>query len=140
MADKLSKERRSRNMAAIRSKNTGPEVRVRRLLHAMGYRFRLHARELPGKPDIVFRPRRKAIFVHGCFWHGHDAGCADSRRPKTNKRYWNPKITGNKDRDARHLAALKEAGWDVLVLWDCETALLDDLRRRLREFMARPVR
>lgn len=122
-------------MAAIKSKNTLPELRVRSLLHAMGYRFRLHARELPGKPDIVFRARKKSILVHGCFWHGHDAGCADSRLPKSNKRYWNPKIAGNKERDERHLIALKALGWSTLVLWDCETANEEVLRQRLAEFM-----
>lgn len=122
-------------MAAIKSKNTGPEVRVRKMLHAMGYRFRLHARELPGKPDIVFRTRRKAIFVHGCFWHGHEAGCSDSRSPKSNENYWNPKIAGNRERDLRHLAALREMGWKVLVLWDCEVASVDALSERLNRFL-----
>lgn len=136
MADKLSKERRSQNMAAIKSKNTAPEVRVRKLLHAMGYRFRLHARELPGKPDIVFRPRRKAILVHGCFWHGHDAGCSDSRMPKSNRGYWGPKIIGNRERDARHLAALRDLGWDVLVLWDCETLSSEKLTKKLTTFLS----
>jgi DNA mismatch endonuclease, patch repair protein len=134
--DKLTPEHRSENMRRIKSKNTSPELAVRSLLHVMGYRFRLHARELPGKPDIVFRRRKKAILVHGCFWHGHDAGCADSRRPKSNRRYWNPKITGNKERDARNLAVLRKEGWQVLVVWDCQIQDTPKLRRLLERFMA----
>lgn len=136
MADKLSPYRRSANMAAIRGKDTKPELIVRRLVHALGYRYRLHVRDLPGKPDLVFRPRRKVIFVHGCFWHLHpDVKCLDSRKPKSNKSYWGPKLTRNVERDAVHAAALETAGWKVLVVWDCETKALAALSKRLVRFL-----
>lgn len=133
MVDHLSQERRSRNMAAIKGKDTEPEMAVRRLLHSLGFRYRLHARDLPGKPDIVNRSRRKAIFVHGCFWHAH--GCKrGNRQPKTNPDYWLKKIGRNVERDNQHLAELQEADWDVLVIWECETRRAD-LAERLEAFM-----
>ncbi len=136
MTDRLSKSRRSANMAAIRAKDTKPELVVRSLVHSLGYRYRLHARDLPGKPDLVFRPRRKVIFVHGCFWHLHpDAECLDSRRPKSNKGYWGPKLSRNVERDAQHAAALKSEGWKVLVVWECETKKLTPLTKRLAKFL-----
>lgn len=120
--DTIDRERRSRNMAAIKSAGMKPEMSVRRLVHALGYRYRLHARDLPGKPDLVFRKRKKAIFVHGCFWHQHSkAKCLDGRAPKSNIGYWGPKLEGNVARDKRNRAALMKAGWRVLVIWDCET-------------------
>ena len=120
-------------MAAVRSKNTQPEMLVRRLVHSMGYRFRIHRRDLPGKPDLVFPARRKVIFVHGCFWHQHDC-CKGSHLPKSNSDYWTPKLARNKQRDEAHLIALGAAGWDCLVLWECE---LDkpSLARSLRSFL-----
>jgi DNA mismatch endonuclease (patch repair protein) len=138
MADKISAERRSRNMAAIRSGDTKPELAVRRMIHALGYRYRLHAKELPGKPDIVFRPKSKAIFVHGCFWHGCErAGCLDARKPKSNTGYWFDKLARNKARDARHLAELEAAGWETLVVWDCEIRDRPALEKRLKRFLGR---
>ncbi len=135
MPDSLSAARRSQNMAAIRSKNTKPEMLVRRLVHALGYRYRLHAKGLPGKPDMVFRPRQKAIFVHGCFWHQHQRpGCPGARKPKSNRRYWNRKLGRNQARDAQNLAALKLAGWKTLVIWECETRQ-QRLAARLRRFL-----
>ena len=126
-------------MAAIRSANTKPELIVRRLVFSLGYRYRLHARDLPGKPDLVFRNRRKVIFVHGCFWHLHpDAPCLDSRKPKSNKSYWGPKLARNVARDAQHVAALKADGWKVLVIWDCETKARDPLTKRLTKFLDAP--
>jgi DNA mismatch endonuclease (patch repair protein) len=108
-------------MAAIKSAGMKPEMLVRSMVHRMGYRFRLHAKDLPGKPDLVFRPRKKAIFVHGCFWHQHqDAKCPDGRAPKSNLGYWAPKLARNVTRDARNLEALKAMGWKTLVLWECE--------------------
>ncbi|MDE2967318.1 MAG: very short patch repair endonuclease [Chloroflexota bacterium] len=110
-------EARSRNMAAIRGKDTGPEMHVRRSVHAAGFRFRLHRRSLPGRPDLVFPGFRLAVFVHGCFWHGHD--CLRGRRPRTNTDYWIPKLEGNRQRDERNVSALEEAGWEVFTIWEC---------------------
>lgn len=122
-------------MAAIKSKGMKPEMIVRRMVHSMGYRYRLHVRDLQGKPDLVFRPRRKAIFVHGCFWHQHaKIKCRDGRRPKSNPSYWVPKLEGNVARDKRNRAALKSAGWGVLVIWDCETQS-PNLKARIEKFL-----
>ena len=122
-------------MSRIRGKDTKPEMRVRRLVHGMGYRYRLHAKELPGRPDLVFGPRRKAIFVHGCFWHRHP-GCSDNQIPKTRSDYWRHKLDRNVERDRRTEAALRAAGWSVLVIWECETnGDTDGLARRIRTFL-----
>lgn len=137
MPDRISTIQRSENMRRIKSKNTKPELLVRRLVYQMGYRYRIHRKDLPGKPDLAFISKRKAIFVHGCFWHGHEAvTCRDGRSPKSNEGYWNPKLARNKERDAAHQAALRAAGWDLLVLWHCETKNEDELRERLSEFLA----
>jgi len=115
---KTPDEVRSRTMRAVRSKDTKPELIVRRLAHAMGYRFRLHRKDLPGSPDLVFPGRRSAIFVHGCFWHGHD--CArGAREPKTNSDYWRAKVAGNRARDIRVATELAALGWRVMTLWEC---------------------
>ncbi|MCA3563494.1 MAG: DNA mismatch endonuclease Vsr [Methylocystis sp.] len=125
---------RSANMRAIRSTDTTPERLVRSLLHRLGYRFRLHAKELPGKPDIVLRPRRAAILVHGCFWHGH--GCArGGRMPKTNRDYWERKIARNRERDAERLMALEARGYRVLTLWECGLKDAAALEESLRRFL-----
>ncbi len=124
---------RSQMMAAVRSKNTKPEMLVRRLVHGMGFRYRLHRSDLPGKPDLVFPSRKKIVFVHGCFWHQH--GCALTHLPKSNPSYWTPKLTRNKARDLEHLAALKADGWKCLVLWECELAQSKPLARRLSQFL-----
>ncbi|HIB12550.1 MAG TPA: DNA mismatch endonuclease Vsr [Dehalococcoidia bacterium] len=134
MTDKLTSERRSANMSAIRSQGMKPELRVRRTAHAMGYRFRLHRRDLPGKPDLVFPGRQKAIFVHGCFWHQH-VGCQDGRMPQSNTSYWWPKLMRNKERDVDHLTRLTTAGWKVLVVWECETVDHEDLSSQLQKFL-----
>ncbi len=131
--DKVSSEKRSETMRAVRSKNTGLEMRVRRLLHHHGYRYRLHKRDLPGKPDLVFAGRRKAIFVHGCFWHGHD--CRPKIRPTSNTDYWTPKINGNRERDARNVAALEQAGWQVFTMWECQSKDEAALLERLKAFL-----
>jgi len=124
---------RRRTMQAIKSKDTKPEWIVRRLLHAAGYRYRLHGKALPGKPDLVFAGRRKVIFVHGCFWHGHD--CArGARQPQANAEYWSAKIGRNRDRDVRHLAALRADGWKAHVVWECEIRT-PGLLGRLRKFL-----
>jgi len=136
MADKLSRQSRSANMAAIRSGSTKPEMTVRSAVHKLGYRFRLHRKDLPGKPDLVFPARMKIIFVHGCFWHQHpDPGCLDARLPKSNTVYWHSKLARNIARDKSSIAALKKLGWKVLIIWDCETSNSDRLKRRLRSFL-----
>lgn len=113
---------RSAQMAKVRGKDTKPEIRVRRALHAAGLRFRLHARDLPGRPDIVFRSRRIAVFVHGCFWHRHaDPSCKLARLPKTRVGFWLDKLEGNRQRDARDLASLMALGWLPVVIWECQT-------------------
>lgn len=137
MADRLTKARRSVNMARIRSKGTKPELTVRRLVYAMGYRYRLHVSGLPGKPDLVFPALRKIILVHGCFWHRHR--CAEGQRvPKSRLEYWGPKIAGNTRRDRRNRAHLRRLGWDVLVIWECHTSMsgLSKLQRRLERFLS----
>ena len=117
--DKLSAERRSDNMRRIRSKDTASEVLLRSLTHSLGYRFRLHRKDLPGKPDLVFPGRRKVIFLHGCFWHQHSE-CREGRLPGTRREYWEPKLAKNKQRDAASLQALEALGWKVLTVWECE--------------------
>lgn len=125
---------RSALMARIGPKNSKPEIVVRQLLHAMGYRFRLHAKELPGRPDIVMRPRRKVIFVHGCFWHRHE-GCRRTTTPKTRREFWEAKFEANKARDRRVQAELVEAGWRYLVVWECEVKDRETLAGKLRAFV-----
>ena len=136
--DTLTQNERSRLMGRVRSRDTSPELVVRRLLHALGYRYRLHARALPGRPDIVFTARRKVIFIHGCFWHQHE-GCAAGRVPKSNTAFWNEKFRGNRARDKRAVGALLSTKWDVCVLWECELADPDALARTLRDFLG-PVK
>ncbi len=133
--DKLTPERRSANMARIRSRDTGPEMAIRRIVHRLGYRYRLHRKDLPGRPDLVFGPRKKIIFVHGCYWHGH--GCAvGGTGAKSNTQYWGPKIAGNIARDVRNLKSLRADGWRVMVVWECELKKdLPRLGRRLRRFL-----
>jgi DNA mismatch endonuclease (patch repair protein) len=119
MTDVFTPEKRSSVMRRVKSTGTSPELKVRKLLTRMGLRYRLHRKDLPGKPDIVMAGRRLAIFVHGCFWHGHD--CArGARMPKTNRPYWEGKIGRNRERDIEHRAALEAKGWRVLTLWECE--------------------
>ena len=117
MADVFSKKKRSDVMSRIGSKNTKPEVVLRKALHRLGYRFRLHAKTLPGKPDIVFPKYHTVIQVHGCFWHGHN--CIDGHLPKSNEEYWKPKLLKNKQRDRINDRALRNAGWTVIVVWEC---------------------
>ncbi|MCW0196818.1 very short patch repair endonuclease [Sphingopyxis sp.] len=133
MTDHLSAERRSANMARIRSTDTKPELVVRRLLHGLGYRYRCHRRDLPGKPDLVFTSRRKIVFVHGCFWHQHP-GCPRATRPKSSKSYWHQKLTRNVERDEVSRSQLEDEGWDVLTVWECETKR-PDLKKRLQQFL-----
>ncbi|MGE3508448.1 MAG: very short patch repair endonuclease [Vicinamibacterales bacterium] len=123
-------------MQSVGTKDTSPEVAVRRLLHALGYRFRLHRKDLPGRPDIVFPSRRKAIFVHGCFWHGHL--CSKGRLPKSRLDYWGPKIARNRQRDAQAAEKLRQAGWSSFAVWQCELREQASLSRRLIQFLGKP--
>jgi DNA mismatch endonuclease, patch repair protein len=131
---KETAEQRSRIMRAVRSTDTGPEMIVRRLVYGMGYHYRLRRKDLPGKPDMVFAGRRKIIFVHGCFWHGHECRRGD-RVPKGNREYWLKKIACNRERDRAALAALKKLGWEVEVIWECETHDKESLSTRVMEFL-----
>lgn len=126
---------RGENMRAIRSRDTLPERKVRSLVHALGYRFRLHRQDLPGKPDLVFPCKRKVIFVNGCFWHSH--ACKSGLIPKTNREFWLSKLRQNRARDKKNLRALAEKGWDVLVVWQCELKDADLLSNRLKKFLGR---
>ena len=136
MADTLSPPERSARMARIGDRDTKPEMVVRRILHAMGFRYRLHAKDLPGKPDIVFRGRRKAILVHGCFWHRHpDPACRLARLPKSRLDFWLPKLEPNRRRDIANVARLEAMGWRVHLVWECELRDREQLSNRLRRFV-----
>ncbi|AKU23493.1 very short patch repair endonuclease [Massilia sp. NR 4-1] len=132
MVDSVSSALRSEIMSRVRSKDTRPEMIVRRMLHKAGYRYRLHVASLPGKPDLVFSGRRKVIFIHGCFWHLHD--CGQARIPKSRVEFWTKKLRANKERDERNLVELRRQGWSVVTVWECQLGnaeLLDELRRFL---------
>lgn len=133
VVDSVSRVLRSEIMSRVLSKNTRPEMVVRRMLHRAGYRYRLHRTDLPGKPDLVFIARKKVIFVHGCFWHMHE-GCAQARMPKSRVEFWAKKLLSNKERDARNIAELEHLGWRVMVVWECDlrrTELLEQMRQFL---------
>lgn len=132
MVDRLSKAHRSWNMSRIRSRDTKPELRVRSLVHRLGYRFRLQARQLTGKPDLVLPRYRTAIFVHGCFWHRHP-GCRFAYNPRSRVEFWQAKFARNVERDAEVRTALEAAGWQVVVIWECETTAEEQLREVLQE-------
>ncbi|MCR2832147.1 very short patch repair endonuclease [Xanthomonas euvesicatoria pv. eucalypti] len=134
MVDSVSPARRSEIMGRVRSRDTVPEMLVRRLTHALGYRYRLHGKDLPGKPDLVFRSRRKVIFVHGCFWHRHP-GCALARLPKSREDFWLPKLEANRQRDLKTENALQVKGWTVLTIWECELGDIDKLKNKIKEFL-----
>lgn len=120
-------------MSQVKGRNTTPEMSVRRMLHAMGYRYRLHRKDLPGKPDIVFGPRKKIVFIHGCFWHGH--GCSKGRLPKSNGPFWSAKIEANKARDRKNVRRLKALGWSVLSIWQCQLKEPLAVRKRIVDFL-----
>ena len=134
--DKLAPERRSENMRQIRGKNTAPELAIRKLCRETGFTgYRIHRKDLPGKPDLAWVGRKLAIFVHGCFWHGHD--CAEGiRKPKSNRDYWIPKIERNQQRDIENIAGLRTAGWNVLVIWECEINEQGRVSRTLQQFLS----
>ena len=131
--DIVSKDKRSEMMSNIRSTNTKPELVVRRLVYSLGYRYRLHCKDLPGKPDLVFRGKKKVIFVHGCFWHQHQ-GCSKASIPKSRPDFWRLKLSKNVERDERAISSLTRLGWGVLVIWECEINFLD-LPKRILEFL-----
>lgn len=131
--DRVSEQTRSYIMSRVGSKDTGPELVVRKLLHGLGYRYRLHKRGLPGSPDVVFQKRKKAVFIHGCFWHGHN--CKYGRLPKSKTKYWGPKIDVNRERDEQNMQELKNLGWKALVIWQCELKNIEALKARLVSFL-----
>jgi len=134
MADVFPKEKRSWIMSRVRSRDTAPEMVVRSCIHRMGFRFRLHRRDLPGNPDIVLPRHGKVIFVHGCFWHGHQ-GCSRSTRPTTNTSFWDEKLEANIERDKRSQRELRREGWKSLIVWECETRNPEKLLRKLERFL-----
>jgi DNA mismatch endonuclease (patch repair protein) len=136
MPDNRTPQQRSENMRAVRGKNTAPELSVRSMLHRLGYRFRLHRRDLPCTPDIVFPSRGSVMFVHGCFWHGHT--CPRGNLPSSNLDFWQGKITGNRERDDRTKKELRKEGWKILTVWECETKNLLSLEKKLSQFLGRP--
>jgi len=136
--DHLTPDKRSQQMARMKAVNTAPEIAVRKLLHAAGYRYRIHRRDLPGKPDIVFSARQKVIFIHGCFWHQH-ADCRRASKPKSNTGYWSQKLRRNVERDAAHLQKLSELGWQALVVWECDLKDPSGLFSSLVNFLGPPL-
>jgi DNA mismatch endonuclease (patch repair protein) len=134
MADIYSAKKRSEIMSRVRAEGTGPELIVRRVAHGLGYRFRLQRRDLPGKPDLVFPRYRKVILVHGCFWHGHER-CSKAKRPATNRVFWERKLLRNMERDRQSVAALKKAGWKVLVIWECQTKDTERVAAGISQFL-----
>ena len=140
MTDTLSRAARSERMSRVRGKDTGPELVVRRMVHGMGFRYRVHRRDLPGNPDLVFPARRKVIFVHGCFWHRHDdPACKLARLPKSRLEFWLPKLETNARRDAEHLDRLRVLGWDTLIIWECELKNKSFLKKKLGSFISHEV-
>ncbi len=134
--DHLDQNQRSRLMGKIHGKDTRPEMKLRSLVHGMGYRYRLHGRDLPGTPDLVFPSRRRVIFMHGCFWHQHpDPSCRRTKLPVTRGEFWKNKLEGNRRRDIKTETRLLELGWSSLVIWECELSDLDQLRPRICEFL-----
>jgi DNA mismatch endonuclease (patch repair protein) len=136
MVDTLTRKERSDRMSRIRGKDTRPEVIVRRLVHGMGYRYRLHRRNLPGTPDLVFPGRKKVIFIHGCFWHRHsNPRCKLARLPKSRLDFWRPKLNANRRRDMRNQSKLRDLGWKIFVVWECEIGDKEQLENRLDAFL-----
>lgn len=132
--DNLTPEQRGRQMSLVKSKGTKPEMVVRRLIHGMGYRYRLHIKDLPGCPDIVFRKKKKVIFVHGCFWHRH-ANCVLARIPKSNVAFWSNKLESNRMRDGKNQERIQELGWRFLIVWECELKNMEALENKIRRFL-----
>lgn len=135
--DRVSRSKRSEMMSRVRSKHTQVELTVRRFVHSLGFRYRLHAKDLPGSPDIVFRKRKKVIFVHGCFWHAH--GCKKGQLPKSNLDFWGPKLSANVSRDLKAIGDLERGGWSVLVIWQCELKDLSVLKTKIEAFLLEKI-
>lgn len=135
MTDRISPERRSENMRRICSKDTNPEIELRAIVHSLGYRFRLHRDNLPGKPDLVFPSRRKVIFVHGCFWHQHSR-CKEGRIPASRRDYWLPKLTKNRERDSAVRHALRNKGWKILTVWECQLKSKQAISKSVTRFLS----
>lgn len=133
--DPLSREQRSERMSRVRGKHTKPELVIRRLVWSLGYRYRLHSKKLPGRPDLVFLGKKKAIFVHGCFWHQHGENCRQYRMPRTRLDFWLPKLEGNKQRDVNNQQLLHEMGWDYLVIWECQIKAKEEVAQRIINFL-----
>jgi DNA mismatch endonuclease (patch repair protein) len=134
LADTLSPKERSERMSRIRGKGSNPEMRLRRLVHGLGFRYRLHVKELPGKPDLVFPARRAVIFMHGCFWHRHE-GCRLARLPKSKLDFWMAKLEANRQRDLIHQRQLLDLGWRVLVIWECELSDIEHVSQIIKKFL-----
>lgn len=139
MADTLNPDERSKRMSLVRGKDTKPELLVRRLVYSLGYRYRLHSTEIPGKPDMVFKGRRKVIFVNGCFWHRHD-NCSLARLPKSRLDFWKPKLEGNKERDKKNQEKLSARGWGFLVIWECEISDPEALTDKILNFLDKGIK
>lgn len=135
MTDTLTKKERSKRMSLIHDKDTKPEMLVRRMVYGLGFRYRLHVKSLPGKPDLVFKGRRKVIFVHGCFWHRHE-NCKLARLPKSKINFWTSKLEANKARDEKNLHQLQQQGWGTMVIWECELDDTEKLKRRVLNFLS----
>ncbi len=134
MVDNLTYEQRSYAMSKVRAKDTSPEMLVRKMVHGLGYRYRLHAKKLPGTPDLVFTSKMKVIFVNGCFWHGHSCKSGNNK-PKSNEVYWKQKLEGNRERDETNKSELRKKGWKVLTIWECQTRNLQLLQNELVNFL-----
>ena len=136
MNDTLTQPERSKRMSLIRGKNTSPELQVRRIVHSMGFRYSLHKKDLPGKPDIVLTRLNAIIFVHGCFWHRHAASrCRLARLPKSRLDFWLPKLESNRLRDQKNMRGLRSRGWKILVVWECELRDIERIKNRIRRFL-----
>ena len=134
--DKISAKKRSRNMRNIRSKNTKPEILLRKLIFNAGYRYRVHVTDIPGKPDLVFKSKKKVIFMHGCFWHQHEKKeCRLTHKPKSNTKFWKEKFIKNKSRDRKNIKDLQALNWDILTVWECELENHETLLKIINDFL-----
>jgi DNA mismatch endonuclease (patch repair protein) len=133
--DPLSPEQRSERMSRVRGKDTKPELLIRKLVWSLGFRYRLHSKQLPGRPDLVFSGKKKVIFIHGCFWHQHGENCRQYRMPRSKLDFWLPKLESNKKRDVANQRSLREMGWSYLVIWECQIKAKEEVARRIVNFL-----